>query len=111
MADTCGEALAAALGHARALVQLLDGLDGAALAPGAAADDARALADAIERTVTDAARSGTPPGASTSIYQALEAVDSLRMAAAGNDLNLMRAAAHGIEDHLAQACNLAAPGG
>ncbi|NLC57546.1 MAG: hypothetical protein GX774_11970 [Armatimonadetes bacterium] len=108
MANAYEDAMEQALGDANALVRHLEGLSGRAHATRAAIDHARRLAEAIEQAVYTAVRSFPQSGANAAAYQALEGVSSLRAAADGNDLALMEAAAHQIQDHLSRARDLAA---
>lgn len=110
MASSYAEAMERALADARALVRHLEGLGEAAHATPAAVDHAAGLADAIERTVYQAIQEAYPDRtAKAPADQALEGIDGFRAAARGNDVDLMRAAAHEVLDHLTRAQELSAP--
>jgi alkylhydroperoxidase family enzyme len=105
-------AMARSMIDARNLVQHLNSLGDREHASRADLDRARALADQIEACVYGVIRDLPQSEANALSYQALESVDSLRAAADGNDVAMMRGAAQGIYDRLHRACEAfaSAPG-
>lgn len=105
MPETFARAMEEAGEIAAGLMRHLEGLGDASNASPAAVGQVGELAERLERVVYQAVSRYDGSEASAHAYQALDRVEALRTAMAGNDVALMRSAASGLRDHLASAAD------